>query len=85
MLIDSLNAQQLIAAALYSEVRDQRFPSADDAAREFGIRPLGQKWRSVDRETASAVLFSLLIADMAYSSPRLSEEHAVAAIEEFLA
>src|SRR3974390_372595 len=84
MLIDSLNAQQAIAAALLSEVREQRFLSADDAAREFGLRPLGEHWREVDRDTASRVLLSLLIADMAYSAPRLTAEQANSAIDEFL-
>ena len=84
MLIDSLNSKKSIAAALYSEVRDQQSLSADDAAREFGIRPLGERWRNVDRETATQVLFSLLIEDMAYSSPRLEREQAIAVIGEFL-
>jgi hypothetical protein len=84
MLVDNLNAKQSIAQALHSEVRDQRFSGPDDAAREFGIHPLGDRWRKVDRATASSVLFSLLVEDMAYSSPRLPKEQATAAAEEFL-
>jgi hypothetical protein len=84
MLIDNLNAKRAVAAALHSEVRERQFLNADDAAREFGLRPLGERWRSVDRQTASLVLFSLLIEDMAYSSPRLEKEQAIAAADEFL-
>ena len=84
MILDDLHAKQAIAFALHVEVRPQAFADIDDAAREFGLRPLGENWRGVDRDTAARVLFTLLSKDMAFSSPRMSEEEARAACEEFL-
>jgi len=84
MLLDTLHAEQAIASAVHLAVRSQTFTDIDHAAREFGLRPLGDKWRSVDRDTAVRVLFALLIADMAFSTPRMSEEEARTVCDEFL-
>ena len=84
MILDALHAKEAIAAALHLAVREKSFVDPDDAARAFGIRPLGDKWRRVDRDTASRVLLALLIEDMAFSSPRVSGDQAEAATEEFL-
>ena len=84
MILDTLHAKAASACALHLEVCAQAFISVDDAAREFGLRPLGDKWRGVEREIAAQVLYALLIVDMAYSSPRMSEEEARAACDEFL-
>jgi len=84
MLLDTLHAKEAIAFALHLEIRAQGFVDIDDAAREFGLRQLGDKWRRVDRDTAARVLFALLIEDMAFSSPRMSEQEARAAYDEFL-
>jgi len=84
MILDALHAKEAMASALYLDVRDQAFVDPDEAARTFGIRALGEKWRRVDRDTASRVLLALLNEDMAFSSPRISEDQAKAASEEFL-
>ena len=84
MILDTLHAKAAIACALHLEVRAQAFSDIDDAAREFGLRPLGDKWRGVDRDIAAQVLHALLIVDMAYSSARMSEEEASSACGEFL-
>ena len=84
MLLDTLHAKEAIASALHLEVCEKVFNNIDDAAREFGLRPIGDNWRGIDRDTAARVLFALLIHDMAFSSPRMSEEVAVRACEEFL-
>ena len=84
MILDTLHEKEAIACALHLDVRAKAFTSIDDAAREFGLRPLGDKWRGVDREIAAQVIFALLIVDMAYSSPRISEEEARAGCDEFL-
>lgn len=84
MLIDALHAKEDIASALHLEVRETAFTSIDDAARAFGLRPLGDKWRGIDRETAARVLFALLLEDLAFSSPRMSEEEAKLGADEFL-
>jgi hypothetical protein len=84
MLLNTLHAKQAIACALHLEVRDHPFTDIDEAARTFGLRPLGDRWREIDRNTAARVLFALLIEDMAYSSPRMSEEQAKTAAQEFL-
>lgn len=84
MVLKALHAKEAIAFALHLEIRAQAFAHIDDAAREFGLRPLGDRWRGVDRDTAARVLFALLIEDMAFSSPRMSEEEAKSACDEFL-
>ena len=84
MLINTLHATRAIASALHFDVRAQAFADIDDAARTFGLRPLGDKWRGIDRDTAARVLLALLIEDMAYSSPRISEAEARTACDEFL-
>jgi hypothetical protein len=84
MLLNALHAKQAIAFALHLEVLDRAFIDIDEAARTFGLQPLGDKWRAIDRVTAMRVLFALLIEDMAFSSPRMSEQEARMASEEFL-
>ncbi len=85
MIVDHLHAREAIASALYSGVRELGFSDPDEAARSFGIRPLGKMWRRVDRETAELVLLALLKEDMAYSSPRISESEAKSVTAEFFA
>ena len=84
MILDALHAKEAIASALYLEVCEQAFADPDEAARAFGIRPIGEKWRRLDRDTTSRVLLALLIQDMAFSEPRVPEDQARAASDEFL-
>ena len=84
MLLDTIHAKDAIASALCLEVREQIFSAPDEAAQEFGISPLGDKWRHIDRNTAFRVLLALLLNDMAFSYARVPEDQARQSIEEFL-
>jgi hypothetical protein len=84
MRLVELHAERRIAAALHCDSCAKPFATPDDAAAHFGLRPLGAKWRAIDRKTSERVLFALLIEDMAFSSPRLSTEEAEEAISSFL-
>lgn len=64
-----------------------RCTSADEVALQFGLRPLGNAWREVDRERAATILRSLLERDLAYNSDvdsaPLAEEVSRHFVQEF--
>ena len=82
--------QQLLARAgvrLGAIYACGRCKSADDVALQFGLRPLGNAWREVDRERAATILRSILERDLAYNSDAdsapFAEEFSRHFIQEF--
>ena len=64
-----------------------RCKTADDVALQFGLRPIGDSWREIDRERATTILRSLLERDLAYDSDAdsapIAEELSRQFVQEF--
>ncbi len=50
--------------------------AADAIARANGFRPLGPRWREIDREAAESVAVSILHRDLAYGAVVMVKEQA---------
>lgn len=82
--------QQLLARAgvrLGAIYAYGRCKSADDVAIQFGLKPIGDSWREIDRERAILILQSLLERDLAYNSDvdsaSIAEEWSRQFVQEF--
>lgn len=63
--------QQLLARAgvrLGAIYACGRCKTADEVAIQFGLQPIGDSWREIDRKRAIIILQSLLERDLAYNS-----------------
>ena len=73
MTLVEMHHRKPIAFGFHYKLFAARFDHPDDAATSFGLKPIGDAWRQVDRATAKMILNILLKEDMAYSWERLPD------------